>query len=144
VRVGDSGGDVGLEAAGSAGSEVNVEVVAVEVGRDGGDEAAAVDVDEFGGLAVAEFVDEDAVARAVRARGPRGSPAVAGRRSIGVGAGAGWRSRSASRLIGQTSCWRLVRITLIRVCWTSAPWGVRLPPQFLRLTTAGRTHTRPV
>lgn len=57
-----------------------------------------------------------------------------GRRSILRGAASGWRSRSLSSAVGHTSCWRLVRITLISVCWTSAPCGVRLPPQFLPLT----------
>jgi len=52
VLVGDRGGDVLLEVAGSAFSEVDVHVVAVE-GRDGGDEAGAVGVDDLGGRAVA-------------------------------------------------------------------------------------------
>jgi hypothetical protein len=53
VLVGDGGGDVLLEVAGPAGSEVDVQVVAVEVCCDGGDETAAVDVDDLRGLAVA-------------------------------------------------------------------------------------------
>ena len=52
VLVGDRGGDVLLELAGSAFAEVDVHDVVVE-GRDGGDEAAAVGVDDLGGLAVA-------------------------------------------------------------------------------------------
>ena len=34
--------------------------------------------------------------------------------------------------------WRAVRTTLARTCWVSAPLRVRLPPQTLRVTTAGR------
>ena len=46
VLVGDRGGDVLLEVTGSAVSEVDFHDVAVE-GRDGGDEAAAVGVDDL-------------------------------------------------------------------------------------------------
>src|SRR5215207_1234259 len=100
----------------SAFAEVDFEGVVVE-GRDGGDEAAAVGVDDLGGLAVAEFVDGDAVARsAAGAHGPRGSAVVVGRRSRLLGAGVRWRSRSSSSAIGQTCCWRLVRMTLISAC----------------------------
>ena len=34
--------------------------------------------------------------------------------------------------------WRAVRTTLASTCWVSAPRRVRLPPQTLRVTTAGR------
>ena len=34
--------------------------------------------------------------------------------------------------------WRAVRTTLASTCWVSAPLRVRLPPQTLRVTTAGR------
>ena len=34
--------------------------------------------------------------------------------------------------------WRAVRRTLASTCWVSAPLRVRLPPQTLRVTTAGR------
>jgi hypothetical protein len=51
VLVGDRVGDVLLELAGSAFAEVDFHRVAVE-GRDGGDEAAAVSIDDLGGLAV--------------------------------------------------------------------------------------------
>jgi len=87
VLVGDCGGDVLLELAGAAFAEVDVEVVAVEVGRDGADEPAAVDVDDLGGVAVAQFVDADPVSAA------RGLLS----RAAGVGGGggqaqhAGWR-----------------------------------------------------
>ena len=52
VLVGDRGGDVLLEVAGAAFSEVDVHVVAVE-SRDGGDEPGAVGVDDLAALAVA-------------------------------------------------------------------------------------------
>jgi hypothetical protein len=117
VLVGDRSGDLLLEPAGAAFSEVDVHVFAVE-GRDGGDEPAAVSVDDLGGLAVVQLVDADAVAwRAGGCHGPRGSlVAVAGRRSMLLGVGSVWRSRSVSSAIGQVCCWRAVRITLISVC----------------------------
>src|SRR5213076_807338 len=117
VLVAGRGGDVPLEMAGAAFAEVDVHDVAVE-GRDGGDEAAAVGVDDLGRLAVAELVNGDAVARrAAAAHGPRGSAvAAAGRRSMLLGARVRWSWRSVSSAIGQTFCWRPVRMTLISVC----------------------------
>jgi NAD(P)-dependent dehydrogenase (short-subunit alcohol dehydrogenase family) len=35
------------------------------------------------------------------------------------------------------ACWFVVTSMVIRTDWTSAPFQVRLPPQTLRLTTAG-------
>jgi hypothetical protein len=75
---------------------------------------------------------------AVAGRGRRGLVLVVGSWSMLLGAGVRWCWRSSSSVIGQTCCWRLVRMALIGVCWMSAPWRVRLPPRCLRLTTAGR------
>ncbi len=53
----------------------------------------------------------------------------------------GTRSRRRSPItpIGSRARWRLVRKTVIRICCVCADAGVRLPPQILRLTIAGRS-----
>ena len=52
--------------------------------------------------------------------------------------GRGARSSVVKRSSRSIWRWRAVRTTLARICWVRAPWGVRFPPQILRLTTAGR------
>ena len=49
-------------------------------------------------------------------------------------------ARSSSTKTAAASSWRCwaVRSTLVRTCWVAAPRAERLPPQTLRLTTAGR------
>ncbi len=53
--------------------------------------------------------------------------------------GAGWRCRPMSTATGSWCCLAVVASTLERICWVSAPARVRLPPQVLRLTIAGRS-----
>ena len=50
----------------------------------------------------------------------------------------GARNIAAYRMGRSRLRWRAVRTTLARTCWVSAPLRVRLPPQTLRVTTAGR------
>ena len=52
--------------------------------------------------------------------------------------GCGLRSSVVKSSVRSTSRCRAVRMTLARTCWVCAPRVVRLPPQILRLTTAGR------
>ena len=52
--------------------------------------------------------------------------------------GSGARNIVANSAGRSTLRWRAVRTTLARTCWVSAPLRVRLPPQTLRMTTAGR------
>jgi hypothetical protein len=51
--------------------------------------------------------------------------------------GVGARSKQVSSSTGSRACWVAVRSTLVRTCQVSAPARVRLPPQLLRVTTAG-------
>ena len=48
------------------------------------------------------------------------------------------RSASLTKSKAERVCRRQVSITDIRTPWAAAPAAVRLPPQTLRLTTAGR------
>src|SRR5262249_55076987 len=89
------------------------------------------------GLAVNELGDGDAVTGLDPAAGHGPRAAWVGMdRSATTGCGA--RSSGMSRATGSRSCMAAVVSTLASTCQVSAPARVRLPPQLLRHTTAGR------
>jgi hypothetical protein len=84
-------------------------------------------------LAVDDFGDGDVVAHPCVAAGHGPRVGMVRSATVGCGCVAGIGVATGSRC-----CMVAVIRTLARTCQVSAPMVVRLPPQFLRMMTAGR------